>query len=171
MVSSTVAIYFLLIILSTLRLSPLLCLIAGLVSPAGYGGLYWFTLWVAPHNDYRNFMPERVFVLFMVMLFVAGLLAAAVARQIRQHVIAALNEAETRRALDRIEYDLNIARSIQMGLLPKHPPKVDGYDIAGWSQPGRSRPAAIIMTGSNCPTGKSCSPSPTPPATASARHC
>ena len=63
------------------------------------------------------------------------MIAAAVARQIRQHVIAALNEADTRLKLDRIERDLQIARTIQMGLLPKKPPAVSGYDIAGWSQP------------------------------------
>src|SRR6185503_6306885 len=69
------------------------------------------------------------------ILFGAGLVAGAVARQIREHVIAALTEAETRRKLDRIEYDLRTARSIQMGLLPKNPPDVEGYDIAGWSEP------------------------------------
>ena len=82
-------------------------------------------------------MPARTFVFYPIMLAAAGLVAAAVAYQIRRHVIAALAEAETRRKLDRMEYDLNIARSIQMGLLPKHPPKVDGYDIAGWSQPAQ----------------------------------
>jgi serine phosphatase RsbU (regulator of sigma subunit) len=37
--------------------------------------------------------------------------------------------------MERIEHDLSIARSIQMGLLPEEMPKVDGYDIAGWNQP------------------------------------
>jgi len=35
----------------------------------------------------------------------------------------------------RIERDLNIAREIQQGLLPKQPPDLPGFDIAGWSQP------------------------------------
>ncbi|HZZ43809.1 MAG TPA: SpoIIE family protein phosphatase, partial [Tepidisphaeraceae bacterium] len=135
MVSSAVAVYFFFIILSTLRLSPLLSIIAGLVSSLGYMGVYGATVWLAPRNDYRDFMPERVFVLFGVMLAGAGVLAAGVARQIRRHVIAALAEAETRLALDRMEYDLNIARSIQMGLLPQGKLKVEGYDIAGWSRP------------------------------------
>jgi Stage II sporulation protein E (SpoIIE) len=135
LVSSSVGVYYFFIILSTLRLSPVLCIIAGSVCAAGYTAVYLFTLWVAPLNDYRNFMPQRNLVLYPVLLAGAGLLAAAVAQQIRRHVIAALAEAETRRKLDRIEYDLNIARSIQMGLLPKRPPSVKGYDIAGWSQP------------------------------------
>ena len=137
LVSSSVGIYFLFIILSTLRLSPLLSIIAGSVCAAGYTAVYLFTLWVAPLNDYRNFMPQRNIILNPVILFGAGLLAAAVAHQIRRHVIAALAEAETRRKLDSIEHDLNIARSIQMGLLPKEPPKAEGYDIAGWSQPAQ----------------------------------
>jgi len=137
LVSSSVGIYFFFIILSTLRLSPLLCIIAGTVCSAGYTAVYAITLWGAPNNDYRHFMPDRIYILYSIMLVGAGLLAAAVAQRIRQHVIAALTEAETRRLLDRIEYDLNIARSIQIGLLPKLPPKVDGYDIAGWSQPAQ----------------------------------
>jgi phosphoserine phosphatase RsbU/P len=35
----------------------------------------------------------------------------------------------------RIERDLNIARDIQQGLIPKEPPKVAGFDIAGWNKP------------------------------------
>jgi sigma-B regulation protein RsbU (phosphoserine phosphatase) len=34
----------------------------------------------------------------------------------------------------RIEHDLDIARQIQVGLLPTSKPNVPGYDIAGWSQ-------------------------------------
>jgi sigma-B regulation protein RsbU (phosphoserine phosphatase) len=34
----------------------------------------------------------------------------------------------------RIEYDLDIARGIQQGLLPTTRPDLPGYDIAGWSQ-------------------------------------
>jgi len=35
----------------------------------------------------------------------------------------------------RIERDLNIARTIQQGLLPKEQPRVPGYDVAGWNRP------------------------------------
>jgi serine phosphatase RsbU (regulator of sigma subunit)/protein-S-isoprenylcysteine O-methyltransferase Ste14 len=135
LVSSVVVVYFLFIILSTLRLSPALCIISGISSAAGYGAIVLFTFHVAPNGQYRHFMPDRTYLHITIFLFGAGVLAAAVARQIRQHVIAALQEAETRRKLDRVEYDLNVARSIQMGLLPKRSPTVPGYDIAGWSQP------------------------------------
>jgi phosphoserine phosphatase RsbU/P len=35
----------------------------------------------------------------------------------------------------RIQADLNIAREIQQRLLPKEPPAVPGFDIAGWNKP------------------------------------
>jgi len=135
LVSSSVLIYFLFIILSTLRLRPALCIIAGLSSAAGYVAVLLLTLHAAPNSKYRHIMPDRTYVVNAVLLCGAGVLAAAVARQIKQHVVAALAEAETRRKLDRIEYDLRTARTIQMGLLPKCPPKIAGYDVAGFSEP------------------------------------
>lgn len=35
----------------------------------------------------------------------------------------------------RIQRELKIARTIQQGLLPKRAPALEGFDIAGWSQP------------------------------------
>jgi phosphoserine phosphatase RsbU/P len=35
----------------------------------------------------------------------------------------------------RLQRELTIAHNIQQNLLPKHPPQVSGFDIAGWSQP------------------------------------
>ncbi len=50
---------------------------------------------------------------------------------LRSHVDRlAIEKAERQ----RIEYDLDIARGIQRGLLPTTRPDLPGYDIAGWSQ-------------------------------------
>lgn len=135
LVSSMLLVYSFFIILSTLRLSPALCLISGLSSAAGYLAVVLITFHLAPDSRYRHFMPDRTYFNNALFLCGAGVLAAAVARQIRQHVVAALAEAETRRKLDRIENDLRTARSIQMGLLPRRPPNVAGYDVAGFSKP------------------------------------
>src|SRR5205823_5224214 len=35
----------------------------------------------------------------------------------------------------RFERDMDIARQIQQGLLPKRPPAAAGFDIAGWNRP------------------------------------
>ena len=135
LLSPPLLVYFFFIILSTLRLRPVLCVLCGATCGIGYLAVLLWTLQVAPRNEHRDIVPKRVFVINGTLLFGAGLVAAGVARQIRQHVIAALTEAETRRKLDRMEYDLRTARSIQMGLLPKNPPIIAGYDIAGWSEP------------------------------------
>jgi phosphoserine phosphatase len=61
---------------------------------------------------------------------IAGFLGsqAGVAIQ-RQRLLAHFAEKQ------RIERDLNIARSIQQGLLPRDRPHVPGFDIAGWNRP------------------------------------
>ena len=135
LVSPAVATYCFFIILSTLRLSPALSLLSGTVCAAGYIAVLIFTAHHFPEASASRHMPVDVFVAYPIALFLCGVLSAVVAKQIRRHVIAALAEAETRRKLDRIELELSTARSIQMGLLPRTPPKIAGYDIAGWSQP------------------------------------
>jgi serine phosphatase RsbU (regulator of sigma subunit) len=131
----TVLLYCILISLATLRLSPALCIFSGAVSAAGYVALVLLTRHSFPDDPGRRAMPPQVFVIYPVLLVCAGVVAAGVARQIRLHVVAALQEAETRLKLDRVEYGLKVARSIQMGLLPKRAPTLAGYDVAGWSQP------------------------------------
>jgi len=53
---------------------------------------------------------------------------AAVAIQ-RAHLLEAQKEKI------RLENELNLARDIQLGLLPKENPQIPGYDIAGWNRP------------------------------------
>ncbi len=43
--------------------------------------------------------------------------------------------AEQEAARQRIDHELDLARDIQTRLLPQTPPKIDGYDIAGWNRP------------------------------------
>jgi len=35
----------------------------------------------------------------------------------------------------RLEHEMELARDIQAGLLPQHAPRLDGFDLAGWSRP------------------------------------
>ena len=64
-----------------------------------------------------------------------GIVAGAVAGEIRKHVQAALREAETKSKLRAIQHDLQVARSIQQSLLPREAPHIAGFDIAGWNCP------------------------------------
>jgi serine phosphatase RsbU (regulator of sigma subunit) len=50
-----------------------------------------------------------------------------------QRYLAQLTEATSAR--QEIEHQLEIARTIQEGLLPAHPPDIANFEIIGWSQP------------------------------------
>jgi serine phosphatase RsbU (regulator of sigma subunit) len=128
-----VLIYLLLIILSTLRLSPWLSGLTGVFASGGYLAITAYTYWRYGAPDVTSgAFPMAVYATFAFLLLVGGWVAAAVAGQIRGHVVAALREA---RQVERMEHDLGLARSIQQGLLPKEPPRIDGFDIAGWNKP------------------------------------
>jgi serine phosphatase RsbU (regulator of sigma subunit) len=133
LVAPAVLAYFFFIILSTLRLSPLLSRLTGLFSSAGYMAVTAYTFWHYPFTEGAFSLP--VYVTYAIMILLGGFIAGAVATEIRKHVIASLQEAETRRQIERIEQDLSTARSIQQGLLPSRPPAAAQFDIAGWNLP------------------------------------
>ncbi len=133
LLSPAVAAYFVLIILSTLHLDTLLSRFAGYFAAAGYASasLFVFVLKPASVTGDELFAYGASFS-YVILLGVAGFAAGEVATQLRLHVNTALEEAESRAKLER---DLSIARRIQQGLLPKEPPQVEGFDIAGWNKP------------------------------------
>lgn len=128
--------YFVFILLSVLRLRPVLCLLTGMLSALGYCAVAVSTVWRSPDGSGQFPFPFGGYVaMYASVLLVSGFLAAGITRSIHKYVLAALREAEARRLVERMEHDLEIARSIQQGLLPKEPPKIDGFEIAGWNQP------------------------------------
>lgn len=136
LVAPAVTAYFLFTILSTLRLSPLLCRVTGLFAAVGYLTIVGYTYWrYSPADFGTGALPLSIYLTHAVVILLGGFVAGAVAGEIRKHVQAALREAEMRRKIERIEHDLDIARSIQQGLLPDGPPDIEGFEIAGWSQP------------------------------------
>jgi serine phosphatase RsbU (regulator of sigma subunit) len=134
--SPVVLAYFLLIILSTLHLSPRLSLLAGGFSAAGYAAvsIYAFVQFPEVAAGQRLLAYGTSFS-YSALLLVGGYASSAVAHQIRLYVVAALREAESQAKIAAMKHDLDIARSIQQGLLPKTPPRIDGFDIAGWNEP------------------------------------
>jgi serine phosphatase RsbU (regulator of sigma subunit) len=128
--SPAVLLYFIFIILSTLRLSPGLSILTGLAAVAGY-------LVVTFSIGIKDGAPGGVpmYLLYAVLIYGGGVVAAIVASQIRSHVFAALSEARLKGELDRVNHDLDIARSIQQGLLPSTVPSLEQFDLAGWNQP------------------------------------
>jgi serine phosphatase RsbU (regulator of sigma subunit) len=141
LVAPPVLTYFFFIILSTLRLRPLLSLLAGLSSASGYllAAAYVSSRYPA---DELGGLPVGVplYTGYATAFCLGGLVAAGVARQIRQHVSAALDEAHQ---VERHRADLEIARSIQQALLPKDALDVTGYEVAGWTKPAE-------QTGGDC---------------------
>lgn len=135
LVAPAVFLYFLFIILSTLRLSPPLSLLSGVSSAAGYLLVAFYVHQQFPVMATRRFAVPLTYFTYAGLILTGGIAAAVVANQIRRHVYGALREAELQRELERVNHDLDIARSIQQGLLPNTAPGLAGYEIAGWNQP------------------------------------
>ena len=136
LVAPAIVIYFLFITLSTLRLRPSLTLITGLLSAAGYLLVtFYVELNFGDSTAASERFPFPVYIVYAALIFLAGVIAAAVAEQIRGYVRAALREAKLQSELEQINHDLDLARSIQQGLMPARPPQLDDFEIAGWNQP------------------------------------
>ena len=137
LVNPVFLLYFVLISLSTLRLNPVVSILCGVTSMISYvlAAIHhgWSFHWLIVPTSL--FAPQKIVSAYAISLVVAGLAAALVAREIRDQVEAALREAETRREMENLQHDLDVARSIQQSLLPKSMPQVPGFDIAAWNKP------------------------------------
>jgi len=136
LVAPAIVLYFVFIMISTLRLSPGLCLWAGFLSAVGYIAIGTYAARTNPGLDWTfgSFAFPYYFV-YGLLIFGSGCVAAFVAARMRSHVLAALRGARLQSELDQVKHDLDIARSIQEGLLPEEPPGLDNFEIAGWNQP------------------------------------
>lgn len=132
LVTPALAAYYLLLALSTLRLSPRQSRLMGAVAAAGYLGVAAYTWLRYPDHPVASGHSLEIVTTHAAFLLIGGFVAGAVAGQIRGHVAAALREA---RRVERMEHDLELARSIQQSLLPASIPEVAGFAIAGWNQP------------------------------------
>jgi len=137
LLNPTFLLYFLLLTLCTLRLNPKLSLLCGLFSSVTYLLAAWHVGWRPAINNLGAsvYSPQKAVVTYALALLIAGAVVAVVARQFRKQVEAALREAETRREMEHLQHDLDVARSIQQSLLPRSMPRVSGWDIAAWNQP------------------------------------
>jgi serine phosphatase RsbU (regulator of sigma subunit) len=127
--------YGLIITLTTLRLRPSLCLLAGIVSTAGYASVVGVASARGALARGPEAMPLAGYISAATLIFLSGAAAAWVANEIRRHLEAALGEAAATARAERMEQDLLVAQSIQRGLLPRGTPAVPGFDIAGWNRP------------------------------------
>lgn len=133
--SPALLVFFVFIILSTLRLNPWISVLSGIVASVTYLCAALFFGWRPPGLGTPAPVTQSSVSLNAITLLVGGMVAGAVAGEIRKHVQAALREAETQRKLEVVQHDLQVARSIQQSLLPQETPHVAGFDIAGWNCP------------------------------------
>jgi serine phosphatase RsbU (regulator of sigma subunit) len=133
--SPSILVFFIFIILSTLRLSPWISGLSGVVASVTYLCAALYLGWRPPIVGVSANVTQSSVSLNALTLFVGGIVAGAVAGQIRKHVQAALREAETKSKLQAIQHDLQVAQSIQQSLLPRETPDLAGFDIAGWNRP------------------------------------
>lgn len=133
--SPSTLLFFVFIILSILRLDPWVCRLAGITAAVSYIAASVYLGWIPPTPGHPAPVTQTDVSLYAIILLVSGFIAGGVAGEIRKHVEAALQEAETRRQLDRVEHELKTARDIQQKLLPKDPPEIPGVLVAGWNKP------------------------------------
>ena len=123
------------IMLSVLRLRPLFSLATGVSAAVLHWALvaHTLTLHEAPAHTAPLLMS------YGVLLILAGVAATMLARFVRRSITEAVQEAEaaqrTSIALHAVEKELDIARDIQMGLLPTSAPELDGFELAAMSRP------------------------------------
>ena len=130
-----VLVFSFLVILSILRLDPRISRLTGVTSATAYMLTTAYVYWRFPGLRTPQDFTLPVYATFGSYLWLSGVLAGWVAKQILVHVHAALREAEKRREKERLTRDLDTARAIQQGLLPTETPQVPGFEIAGWNQP------------------------------------
>lgn len=128
-------IFPLIMVLSVLRLRPMLSLFTGIGAAVFHAAL---TMW-AIYNSGIPATDAPMLFSYAIILGMTGLAASLVARAARGHVAESVREAQegerASRRLATIEHDLAVAHAIQAGLLPSQQPNFPGFDIAGMNRP------------------------------------
>jgi serine phosphatase RsbU (regulator of sigma subunit) len=123
------------IVLSILRLRPKFTLGAGLAA-ASYHFILALRALAITHQSLDQY---PVLLSYSAILALLAIAAMIVAHDVKQHVLEAVAEAkaleEANARVIGFQKDLSVARDIQQGLLPSTSPKIDGFDIAGFSRP------------------------------------
>jgi len=120
-------------VLTVLRMRPWLSVLCGAVCAAGHGGVLLYA--IAGPQTTLGPGDGPYLASYSITLAITGIASAFVSVEVRKYFQASLREAEARRELDLVQREVEIARSIQQGLMPVSPPEVAGFDVAGWNRP------------------------------------
>ncbi len=129
-----VLIFFPVITLSMLHLNPTLSRFSGIMAGCLYLAAAYYHGWRPVLVDASYYEVKTAVVFYTFILAATGFVAGAVAGRIRKHVEAALLEAELRQQLQQVQHDHDLARSIQLSLLPQDKPGLEGFEVAGWNR-------------------------------------
>lgn len=123
------------VLVSILRLRPQATLFIGLAAGITHASLTLDT-WRTGHVPEGNLPLLLTYAVLLTLTGVAGMVVASAARR---YVVQAVEDAQAHERVSlriaAIERDLEVARQIQMGLLPAAPPAFDGYSFAGMNRP------------------------------------
>ena len=114
----------------TLRLNPAMSVGTGVVMALEHASMVLLAQrrGALEHSD----ITLTVLLSYSAWLVIAGAVAGFVARELRTHVSALLEQTNRR---ERAEHEISVAAEVQQGLLPSAPPQVAGYSIAFWNRP------------------------------------
>ncbi|HOW88500.1 MAG TPA: PP2C family protein-serine/threonine phosphatase [Candidatus Omnitrophota bacterium] len=127
-----ILLYGVFIAANILRLNPKLNLLFGSLAAAGHAGAIIAAVHKAGGVE-RSMIP--FFAMYPVFLFLMGCVAAFVSKELRHHVIAALEAADLKRRTELLQGELRIAREIQQSLFPRQPLDIPGFEVIGWCKP------------------------------------
>ena len=100
--------YYFFIILSALKLRPMLCFFTGLASALGFAAATAYTFLthpVVPDADGPAY-PLQIYVTYALYFLISSAVAAGLTAEFRRNLLAALREAETRRRNERLEREI-----------------------------------------------------------------
>ncbi|MEM9253061.1 MAG: PP2C family protein-serine/threonine phosphatase [Planctomycetota bacterium] len=123
--------YTFFIVLTILQLRPWLTALAGGVCAVQHAALI-IAAYLALTDEAERVFPLMLYLTFPVLIAMIGVAGWFVTARVRSYVERATLERDRRH---RAEADIDAARLIQRGLLPKRDASIAGWSIAGWSRP------------------------------------
>ena len=110
--------YYFFIVLSALRLRPLLSFLTGVASALGLAALTAYTFLTYPAVPGADHWAHslQINVTYCSFFLISGSVAAGLTSRFRRHLLAALREAETRRRFERLEREVAERRRAEEAL-------------------------------------------------------
>ncbi|MEO0963684.1 MAG: PP2C family protein-serine/threonine phosphatase [Planctomycetota bacterium] len=122
--------YAFFIVLTILQLRPWLTALAGGVCAVQHAGLI-IAAYLTLTGDAERAFPLALYLTFPLLIAMIGVAGWFVTARVRSYVERAVLERDRRY---RAESNIDAARLVQRGLLPKRDATIAGWSIAGWSR-------------------------------------